>query len=67
MSSIKSGKNVEIETNNAVQLFYFNTSNYEFLSIYGIATIRTDGEKIYEMWTPFAKPWFKDDKDDGNI
>jgi general stress protein 26 len=67
MSSIKSGKNSEIEENNQVQLFYSNPSSYEFLSVYGTATIHTDREKIYEMWTPFAKAWFKDGKDDDDI
>lgn len=67
MSSIKSGKNVEIEHDNSVQLFYSNTSGYEFLSVYGTATIHTDKDKIYEMWTPFASAWFKDGKDDEDI
>ncbi len=67
MSSIKSGKNAEIEKDNSVQLFYSNPSNYEFLSVYGTATIHTDRVKIYEMWKPFAKAWFKDGKDDEDI
>lgn len=67
MSSIKSGKNEEIVDNNSVQLFYSNSANYEFLSLFGTATIYTDREKIYEMWTPFAKAWFKDGKDDEDI
>lgn len=67
MSSIKSDKNKEILQNNTVQLFYSNTSNYEFLSVLGSATIHTDREKIYEMWTPFAKAWFEDGKDDADI
>ncbi|WP_016990483.1 pyridoxamine 5'-phosphate oxidase family protein [Flavobacterium sp. ACAM 123] len=66
-SSIKSDKNVEIEKNNQVQLFYSNPSSYEFLSIYGSATIHTDKEKIDEMWTPLANAWFKDGKDDADI
>ncbi len=67
MSSIKSDKNKEIEKDNSVQLFYSNTSNYEFLSVYGSATIHTDREKIHELWSPFAKAWFKDGKDDADI
>ena len=67
MSSIKSGKNAEIEQDNAVQLFYSNTSNYEFLSVYGTATIHTDREKIHELWSPFASAWFHDGKDDADI
>ncbi len=67
MSSLKSNKNAEIKQNNEVQLFYANNSDYEFLTISGKATISTDREKIYEMWTPFAKAWFKDGKDDADI
>jgi general stress protein 26 len=67
MSSIKSNKNAEIKQNKEVQLLYANTSNYEFLSIFGTASISTDREKIHEMWTPFAKAWFKDGKDDADI
>ena len=67
MSSIKSGKNEEIEKNNSVQLFYSNPSNYEFLSVFGKASIHTDREKIYELWSPFAKAWFEDGKDDVDI
>jgi len=67
MSSIKSGKNSDIDHDNQVQLFYSNTSNYEYLSVYGKATIHTDKEKIYELWTPFAKAWFEDGKDDVDI
>ncbi len=67
LSSIKSDKNSEILQNNAVQLFYSNPSSYEFVSLLGSATIITDREKIHEMWTPFAKTWFKDGKDDADI
>ena len=67
MSSIKSSKNAEIEMNNSVQLFYANPSDYEFLTVSGSASITTDREKIYEMWTPFAKAWFQDGKDDVDI
>lgn len=67
LSSIKSKKNSEIEQNNAVQLFYTNSSSYEFLSLQGTATILTDREKISELWSPIAKAWFKDGKDDPDI
>jgi len=67
MSSIKSDKNSEIKKDNTVQLFYSNPSGYEFLTVLGKATIITDREKIYELWTPFAKAWFNDGKDDADI
>jgi len=67
MSSIKSGKNAEIEHDNTVQLFYSNASNYEFLSVFGQAIVNTDRDLIYQMWTPSAKAWFKDGKEDTDI
>lgn len=67
MSSLKSDKNADIEEDSTVQLFYSNPSSYEFLTVTGNATIYTDREKIYELWTPFAKAWFKDGKDDTDI
>jgi len=67
MSSLKSDKNKEIAQSNDVQLLYANPTSYEFLSVLGTATIHTDREKIHEMWTPFAKAWFKDGKDDADI
>ena len=67
LSSIKSGKNAAIEQDNSVQLFYSNPSNYEFLSIYGSATIHTDRAKIHQLWSPFASAWFEDGKDDVDI
>ena len=67
MSSLKSNKNSEVKENHKVQLLYSNSSNYEYLSVFGTATIHTDRELIYEMWTPFANAWFKDGKDDADI
>ena len=67
MSSLKSHKNAEIAINNTVQLFYSNPGSAEFLSVFGTATISTDRHKIEELWTPIAKAWFTDGKDDQDI
>ena len=67
MSNRNSDKNREIDNNEKVQLFYSHTSNYEYLSIFGRAEIVNDRSKIEELWTPMAKTWFKDGKDDPNI
>lgn len=67
MSSIKSDKNAEIALNNSVQLFYSNPGNSEYLSVLGNATVSTDRKKIDELWTPIAKAWFTDGKDDKDI
>lgn len=67
MSDRNSNKDYEIEKDNRVQLFYSNTSNYEYLSIYGHAQLVNDRSKIEELWTPMAKTWFKEGKDDPAI
>src|SRR4030095_6416126 len=67
MSDKNSDKNREIEKDQQVQLFYSHTGNYEYLSIYGNAEIVNDRSKIEELWTPMAKTWFREGKDDPNI
>jgi general stress protein 26 len=58
LSPTDSDKNQEIANDSRVQLFISNTSNYEFLSVYGTATISRDREKIEEFWSDIAKAWF---------
>ena len=65
-SEKNSDKNLEIESDNRVQLFYSNMSNQEFLSIYGTATIIQDAEKAKELWKTHAKIWFNG-PDDPNL
>ncbi|CAN5253690.1 hypothetical protein BH09BAC3_BH09BAC3_19670 [soil metagenome] len=67
LSDKNSDKNEEISADARVQLFFSNTSNYEFLSIYGMATISFDQEKINELWKPIAKAWFTEGKEDPRI
>ena len=67
MSSRTSNKHFDLELDDRVQLFYSNTSNYEYLSVFGTALIVTDRNKIAELWTTMAKTWFKDGKDDPDI
>ena len=50
-----------------VQMFFSNTSNYEFLSVYGTASISRDPKKIDELWTDIAKAWFPEGKDDPRV
>lgn len=67
LSSKASNKNFEISTDNIVQLIFMNNSNSEYLSIYGKAEIYTDKTVIDEKWSVFAKPWFKEGKDDPDV
>ena len=66
LSSSDSDKNAEILVDNRVQLFFVNTSDYEFLSLYGTATISRDKEKIEEFWSDIANAWFEG-KDDPRV
>jgi len=67
LSPDDSEKNLEIENDPRVQLFISNRSNYEFLSLYGKATITRDREKIDELWSDIAKAWFPKGKDDPHL
>jgi general stress protein 26 len=67
LSAADSDKNQEIEDDSRVQLFISNTSNYEFLSIYGTATVFKNQEKIDELWSDIAKAWFPGGKDDPRV
>jgi len=67
LSKNDSDKNHDISHDNQVQLFYSNKGSAEYLSIYGRAQILTDHTKIEEYWTPLAKAWFKEGKDDPTI
>ena len=67
LSERASAKNAEIAGDNRVQLFYFNKSNAEYLSIFGEAEILYDKQKIKELWTPLAKTWFTEGEEDPAI
>ena len=67
LSPSDSDKNREISSDPRVQLFISNTSNYEFLSVYGKATISRDKDKIDELWSDIAKAWFPEGKDDPRV
>ena len=66
-SAKSSDKNEHILADPRVQLFFSNSSNYEFLSVYGTAAITEDREKIEKYWTPMIKAWFQNGKDDPEI
>ena len=67
ISSAESNKNDEIQGDNEVQLMFAKNSDAHFLSIFGKASIYKNREKIDEIWTPIAKTWFEEGKDDPNV
>jgi general stress protein 26 len=67
LSSKDSNKNAQILEDDRVQLYFQNVSDYEFMTIYGRATISRDKQKIDEYWEDIAKAWFPEGKDDPRI
>lgn len=62
-----SNKNMEIENDDRVQLFYCNNGSSEYLSVFGHASISKDHDKIEELWSPIVKAWFPEGKDDPTL
>ncbi len=67
LSADDSHQNEEILRDPAVQLLFQGSSYSDFLSVYGIAIISRDHEKIKEFWKPILKTWFTEGIDDPRI
>jgi len=67
LSDRDSDKNHAINLEPEVQLFFSNTGDSEYLTVFGQASILEDKKKIDELWTPIAKAWFTEGKDDPRI
>ena len=66
-SSSESDHNGYILNDPQVQLLFSNHSSYEYLAVFGEATISRDIAKIEELWEPSMKAWFPNGKDDPNL
>ena len=62
-----SDKNKAIVNDRNVQLFFSHPAKGSYLVVNGEAEIILDKSKIEELWTPVAKIWFKEGKDDPTI
>jgi general stress protein 26 len=67
LSACNSNKNQEIKQDEKVQLIFSDPANYHFLSVFGEADIFDDEKSIEKAWTPLAKAWFPDGKEDLNL
>jgi general stress protein 26 len=67
LSPKSSHKNHDINDDPEVQLFFANPSSSEFLTVFGYAEIIQDRKKLEEIWSPIAKTWFTEGKDDPEI
>jgi general stress protein 26 len=66
-SEKSSGINQAIASDKNVQLFFSHPEKNSYLVVNGASEIILDKTKIEELWTPIAKIWFKEGKDDPNI
>ena len=64
MSSAKVG---EIDQHRHVNLSYANPEKQEFVSISGSARLLRDREKMHDLWSLWAKPWFSNGVDDPDL
>jgi general stress protein 26 len=67
LSDKNSDKNKEIHEDKHVQLFFSHPGKSSYLVVNGEAEVLIDTHKIEELWTPFAKIWFKEGKNDPNL
>ena len=66
-SEKNSDKNKAILTDKNVQLFFSHPGKGSYLVVNGEAEIILDKTTIEELWTPVAKIWFTEGKEDPNI
>ena len=67
LSADDSHKNDELQSDPYVQILFQGSSYSDFLSLYGVATISKDKQKIKELWQPILKTWFTEGVDDSRI
>jgi general stress protein 26 len=66
-SEKNSDKNKAIAADKNVQLFFSHPAKSSYMVVNGEAAIILDKTKFEELWTPVAKIWFKEGKDDLNL
>ncbi|MRS62489.1 pyridoxamine 5'-phosphate oxidase [Larkinella terrae] len=62
-----SPKTDQIDKNYKVNVAFANVSDASYVSVNGTAEELQDRAKIEELWSPMAKPWFPDGKDDPQL
>ncbi len=66
-SDINSDKNREVQEDNLVQLIFSHPGESSYMIVNGVAEISTDHKRIEQLWSPAAKIWFEQGKDDPDI
>jgi general stress protein 26 len=64
LSDKHSQKNAQIEADSNVELYFQASEHSGFLHLTGQATVLQDKALIDKLWTPLARVWFNEGKDD---
>ena len=66
-SSSDSTHNAQINADPRVQLIFTNSSDMEFLTVFGTASISTDKAQIDRLWNPMVNAWFEEGREDPKV
>ena len=67
LSANDSHKNLELQQDSGVDLYFQGSAHSDFLHLYGVATVSADPAKIKELWEPIVKTWFTEGENDPRI
>lgn len=67
LSADDSHKNLEIEADPNVELFFQGSAHSGFLHLVGHAEAVRDRARIEKLWTPLARTWFTEGSDDPRL
>jgi general stress protein 26 len=67
LSAEDSHKNLELEADPSVRLYFQGSPHSDFLMLSGRATVSKDKAKIRELWEPVIETWFTGGVDDPRI
>lgn len=66
-TALDSAKVSEVANDVRTSVAFSDTGKDTYVVVSGTADIVNDRQRIHELWTPFAKPWFPNGPDDPNL
>jgi general stress protein 26 len=66
-TAIDAAKVEEVMHDVRASVAFADTDKDAYVAVSGTADIVNDRDRIHELWTPFAKPWFPEGPDDPNL
>lgn len=66
-TAIDSAKVTEVMNDVRASVAFSDTGKDAYVAVSGTADVVNDRQRIHQLWTPFAKPWFPNGPDDPNL